>query len=440
MVGTIYISGEIGVDTTLLDVIKQVKNQSAAESFLVKIDSVGGAVDTGMDIYYYLKNLSVPVTTYTIQSYSIASVIFMAGSTRIIPEGAEKALMIHLPFIMGEIKADQSLLSEYQKELKNTEDNLVKFYSEALEIDTTTIHSLLKSETYLNATQAKDLGFATLLQVAQKAVARLHNNKEEKEEKSLMEKLNKQFDIVNKQLDNLLKKLSGKPAIKAELILQDATGLELVFPDLEASDAPAVDATVTVDGQPAEGEFLMIDESTIVIAKGVVTEIKPKEVVEEDAPSDEQAPAEPAAKAEMIKSIAKYEMEVINTSFELGEILKYVYEEVEYNTGAGEYELPDGRRVVTDADGVIVEVKEASAPAEEQAPVEELPVENNSEELDKMIQVIEMMSVKNSELETKFQALAKSIGSDFTTTTVEKTSSTIKSKEDQKQGFSIKRK
>jgi hypothetical protein len=30
---TIYITGEIGVDVTLLDVIKQVKQQSAAESF-----------------------------------------------------------------------------------------------------------------------------------------------------------------------------------------------------------------------------------------------------------------------------------------------------------------------------------------------------------------------------------------------------------------------
>jgi ATP-dependent protease ClpP protease subunit len=56
--------GEIGVDVTLLDVIKQVKQQSAAESFLVKIDSVGGYVIVVM-IYNYLKNLDVPVTTYT---------------------------------------------------------------------------------------------------------------------------------------------------------------------------------------------------------------------------------------------------------------------------------------------------------------------------------------------------------------------------------------
>jgi ATP-dependent protease ClpP protease subunit len=43
---------------------ENVKQQSAAES-LVKIDSVGGYVDCGNDIYNYLKNLDVPVTTYT---------------------------------------------------------------------------------------------------------------------------------------------------------------------------------------------------------------------------------------------------------------------------------------------------------------------------------------------------------------------------------------
>jgi ATP-dependent protease ClpP protease subunit len=72
-----------------------------------------------------------------------------------IPEGAIDALMIHLPWM--EAAGNHSELTDYLKELKNTEDSLVKFYSDALGLDNTTIHSLLKSETYLNATQAKDL-------------------------------------------------------------------------------------------------------------------------------------------------------------------------------------------------------------------------------------------------------------------------------------------
>jgi ATP-dependent protease ClpP protease subunit len=49
-------------------------------------------------IYIIIKNLDVPVTTYTTKAYSIASVIFMAGETRV-PEGAIDALMIHLPWM-----------------------------------------------------------------------------------------------------------------------------------------------------------------------------------------------------------------------------------------------------------------------------------------------------------------------------------------------------
>jgi hypothetical protein len=49
---------------------------------------------------------------------------------------------------------------------------------------------------------------------------------------------------------------------KAELKLQDATGAELVFADLDTTDAASVDAKVMVDGKPAEGEFLMADGST----------------------------------------------------------------------------------------------------------------------------------------------------------------------------------
>jgi ATP-dependent protease ClpP protease subunit len=72
--------------------------------------------------------------------------------------------MIHLPWMEAAGNHSEWLF----KRVKNTEDSLVKFYSDALGLDNTTIHSLLKSETYLNATQAKDLGFATMLQVPQK--------------------------------------------------------------------------------------------------------------------------------------------------------------------------------------------------------------------------------------------------------------------------------
>jgi hypothetical protein len=62
-----------------------------------------------------------------------------------------------------------------------------------------------------------------MLQVPQKAIARLQNN-EIKEEN-----LNK----LNRKIDSIMNILSGK--IKAELKLQDATGAELVFADLDTT-------------------------------------------------------------------------------------------------------------------------------------------------------------------------------------------------------------
>jgi ATP-dependent protease ClpP protease subunit len=97
MIGTIHITGEIGVDVTLLDVIKQVKNQPNATEFLVRLDSVGGYVQAGDDIYSYLKNLFRPITVFVIKAYSIASKILIAGDKRILNESDLEVVMIHLP-------------------------------------------------------------------------------------------------------------------------------------------------------------------------------------------------------------------------------------------------------------------------------------------------------------------------------------------------------
>lgn len=68
MTGNIYISGQIGnfdgvKGVELLDVIAQVRNQPEATDFNVHINSEGGLVDVGFDIYHYLKSLGKPVTT-----------------------------------------------------------------------------------------------------------------------------------------------------------------------------------------------------------------------------------------------------------------------------------------------------------------------------------------------------------------------------------------
>jgi len=381
MEGKININGEIGVDITLLDVIRQVKNQPLATSFLVKIHSEGGYVDDGFAIHDYLKNLDKekPVTTYTTMAYSIASVIFMAGSQRLMPNHAENVYMIHLPWI--QVYGDTIELNGYLDSLKQAENRLVNFYTETLSIDKDTVFSLLKYETMMNSDYCLDLGIATGLEIPFKAVAKLHNNKENNEQ-SLMNKLTKTVDAI-------YNKVFG---IKAELVLQDATGLELVFPNLEASDVASVDDKVTVDGQPAEGEYLMPDGTTVIAQNGVVTEIKP---------SDDSQQADPSE---------------------------------------GDTENADAQ----DADSIPENPAEKDKMIEElQAKVAELQAKLDemltSADASNLLEAFQESLKKQAELENKFQALAKSIGSDFTTTSSE-TTPTIKAKEQEKPTFSIKRK
>lgn len=378
MRGTIYITGEIGLDTTLLDVVKQVKAQSSATEYLVKIDSIGGYVDAGNDIYNYLKNLDKPVTTYAIQAYSIASVIYMAGSTRIVSENSEKVLMIHLPWM--KVEGSHDVITSHLSKLKATEDQLVKFYSEALSIDKNTIQSLLSQETYLSATQALELGFATQIQPQAQAVARLHNN-ENKEEKSLMNKLQKEVSAI-------YNKVFG---IKNEMVVQDATGIEILFPDLADGDVAEQGEKATIDGKPADGERLMPDGSKLMFEAGVLKEIIPVEApAEEGEPVDAVEDEVPAETDEKDARIAELETE--------NEALKAKIAELE--GGQSDAEAKD----------------------------------------EKMVAILAKVLEKSDEQEAKYQALAKKIGSDFQPNTKKENTPAVKANGEEKPKFSIKRK
>ena len=371
-IGTIYITGVIGEETTLLDVIRQTKAQPTATEFLVKIDSVGGYVDEGFEIYDFLKNLEKPVHTFATQAYSIASVIYMAGERRFVSENANDVLMIHLPWM--EVAGTFDSIEFHNKELKDAENRLVKFYSEAVAINHETIQALLAKETFLNATQCKELGFATEIKSPQKAVAKLNNKKEET---SLMNE-------IQKTLNAIYNKVKG---IKNELVLQDASGeKELVFADLEPTDVAEVGQMATVDGEPADGEFIMPDGSTLVFTKGELTEIKPKE----EAPAEEEKAPEnaddaPANEDEKDAKIKELEAKIIELQLQLDE----------------------------------------SA---------------TKDQVDKLIQIVDASHTNHTELQNKFNALAKQIGSDFTSETVVQNTSAIKAKDGDKPKFSIKRK
>lgn len=266
MIGNIYITGQIGdfedvKGVNLIDVIGQVKSQPEALSFNVHINSEGGVVEVGFDIYNYLKSLGKPITTIgTGIVASIATIIFMAGDERKI--NANTQFMIHLPW--GSTAGSADDLEQFASELRDAEKQLATFYKKALNLEDEAILPLLKNETWLTVDQLTTLGFINSQPLM--AVAKVHFKP--KTNKSDMTDNDKSF------IEGLFNKVLGK--FKGTVLnkkVQDATGAELDFGEVADDATIEVGAKATIDGNPAEGEYLLPDGRTFVFVAGELTEI-----------------------------------------------------------------------------------------------------------------------------------------------------------------------
>ena len=284
MVGKIYISGLIGTygeerGIELIDVITQVKKQPTATSFEVYINSEGGVVDTGFDIYNYLKSLGLPITTIgSGMVASIATVIFMSGNKRIVKPNTE--FMIHLP--MGGIEyATADEMEAHAKGTREVENKIVQFYSKELGLGKEAITPLLKNETWLNSNQLNDLGFLTSeSEIKIEARAIIKN-------KSKINKMSKK-----NVLTAILAKMLGTTVNK---MIFSADDKEISFADIPEDGVIEVGARATIDGSPIGGteeepvEIVGADTKTYVFVDSVVTEIREveEEMEEEEVTEDE---------------------------------------------------------------------------------------------------------------------------------------------------------
>ncbi len=273
MEGNIYINGQIGTyenvrGVELKDVINQVQGQPFATSFNVYINSEGGVVDVGFDIYNYLRSLNVPITTIGVGLVaSIATVIFMAGDTRKFRKGTE--FMIHLP--SGMVAGTSQDIEAYNEMLKKLEKQMVDFYKKATNLTEEAIYPLLKNESWLTADDAFNMNFITEMEVEFAMVAKAFINTN----------LNKSMTQEDKSwIESQFEKFTGLFGKKVvALVLQDANGAEINFPDLEDGATPKVGDMATVDGQPAEGEYIMpsLGGVTVIFVGGSVAEIREAE-------------------------------------------------------------------------------------------------------------------------------------------------------------------
>ena len=253
---------------SMSSVVKQIQANPDAEELYVHIHSRGGDVNEGFAIYDLLTKSGKTITTH-IEGLcaSIATVIFLAGSKRLMNKNSE--FFIHNPwgdpYQMNGFTAD-----DYEKraeEIRVAEDKLKNFYQEKTGIDLETLSSMMVEQTTLDASQALELKFITEIVESVNAMASLGNNSnknqmnELKKAQSTLAKLKAFFAGDEKALE-----------IKAmKYTLKDGTEIET-----DSETEIATGQSVTSNGEAiADGEHILSDDRTIVTAGGKVTEIKP---------------------------------------------------------------------------------------------------------------------------------------------------------------------
>ena len=127
------------------------------EEVTVRINSYGGDVWSGSEIYTALKSYAGQVNIeVTGLAASAASVIMMAGDE--VRASPTCEIMIHNPSSRAE--GDYRVMRHAAKSLRNTREAIVNAYELRTGIDRARIRSMMDEETWMTAQKAVETGFA----------------------------------------------------------------------------------------------------------------------------------------------------------------------------------------------------------------------------------------------------------------------------------------
>jgi hypothetical protein len=175
-------------------------------------------------------------------------------------------------------------LSSLAVQLKDVEAQLSNFYVNKLELPENEVMDMMKAETWLSSSKALEMGFVSSI-INEKAVT---NRKQLPIKAQIKIDNNMQKEFTEEQKSWIEKKFNGlkslfKLTIKNQVVkLQDGNE---VFVETEDGDFMGKRVFLMEDGNMTEtpapdGEHVTEDGRTIVVAGGIVTEVKEAEDVE----------------------------------------------------------------------------------------------------------------------------------------------------------------
>lgn len=188
---------------TLKDALAQIDTPELT----VRINSYGGSVSEGLAIYNLLSDFKGHLRT-VVDGFacSAASVIFMAGKERIVPESG--LLMIHNAWSYAE--GDSNAMKKAAEDLEKQTQPSVNVYVSKTGLTEEKVKEMMDHETWITSKEAFELGFATSLEKNNSAKQSLESNfvynlvlnvKElEKKNKLCEEELTQLKNQINEQL------------------------------------------------------------------------------------------------------------------------------------------------------------------------------------------------------------------------------------------------
>ena len=272
----IDIIGVIGQDYFYSDFLTDYANAKQQGLIELHIDSLGGSVVEGFAIADFIKQHSSDFLCVTNSGNiaSIATTIFFALPFEKRTYDINKGFfVIHNPFVPNEAIENTTAqgLSEASEKLKEIEDKIVNDIVKATGADKEAVKALMFVDKPLTIEQIKAFNIANVEELRVVAFFNQDNNKNEMNKNEVEE-------IVSKANESLLDKIKAVFTKRiVALYVTDAEGNQINFPDVEeGTELKVGDKT---DGN-VTGDVLLADGRTLVMADGVITEIKEKEVEE----------------------------------------------------------------------------------------------------------------------------------------------------------------
>lgn len=256
----------------------------------IRLNCDGGDCLTGWAIIDKLRATGKTITA-TIEGHaaSMASLILLAASER---KGHKHAqLLIHKPYFPAYTLADAYRSEDLQKlasQLEDETNRALDFMVERTGADREELEALMNEDKFVSMERAKELGF--IHEIIEPASASARGWK-----RPIAHTISSDNMSNKKTLASAFKAIAEALGLSAEVnepapvgyVLTAQDGTEITI-DKEEGEDPAVG-----DAASPDGEFLMPDGTTIVIADGVITEIRdavadPEEKAAEDRNENEE--------------------------------------------------------------------------------------------------------------------------------------------------------